>query len=83
MEYRQYLISFGFGAAQQNISQDEIKKFKILFPKKEIAQSFTYMVHPFVGTSLKLADDLLLEKSLSLKSLLTDIDVNSKEKPNG
>ena len=46
IEYRQYLISFGFGAAQQNISQDEIKKFKIVFPKKEIAQSFTYMVHP-------------------------------------
>ncbi len=61
IEYRQYLISFGFGAAQQNISQDEIKKFKIVFPKKEIAQSFTYMVHPLFKEieALQLQDQTL------------------------
>ena len=41
-----------------------------------------YMVHPFVDNSLKLIDDLYMEKSLSLKSLVTDIDDLNKEKQN-
>lgn len=45
-EYRPYLISFGFGAAQQNISQDEIRKFKILFPISNIVQLFTNIATP-------------------------------------
>lgn len=49
MEYRPYLISFGFGAAQQNISQDEIKKFKILFPDNKIVQMFTNIVTSIYG----------------------------------
>lgn len=40
-----------------------------------------YMVHPFVENSLKLADDLYLDKSLSLKSLASDLDA-LKEKTN-
>ena len=40
-----------------------------------------YMVHPFVDNSLKLADDLYLNKSLSLKSLASDLDA-LKEKTN-
>lgn len=41
-----------------------------------------YMVHPFVDNSLKLIDDLNLDKSLSLKSLVTDIDDLKPEKQN-
>lgn len=40
-----------------------------------------YMVHPFVDNSLKLADDLYLDKSLSLKSLSSDLEA-LKEKEN-
>lgn len=40
-----------------------------------------YMVHPFVDNSLKLADDLYLDKSLSLNSLASDIEA-LKEKTN-
>ena len=41
-----------------------------------------YMVHPFEDNSLKLIDDLHLEKSLSLKSLVTDLPDLNKEKSN-
>ena len=75
--------------AEEQTNENGTKKYMVLNVVKRRSvdnsdplSTCTYMVHPFVGTSLKLADDLLLEKSLSLKSLLTDIDVNSKEKKN-
>ena len=80
IEYRQYLISFGFGAAQQNISQDEIKKFKIVFPKKEIAQSFTYMVHPLFKEieALQLQDQTLASTRDRLLSRLLSGELKVK-----
>lgn len=74
LEYRPYLISFGFGAAQQNISQDEIKKFKILIPENSIVKSFANIVTPLFKSietlqlqtqSLTVTRDRLLPRLLS------------------
>jgi len=46
LQNRNELISFGMGAAQQNISQEELKKYKILKPLNEIAIRFKEMVNP-------------------------------------
>jgi type I restriction enzyme S subunit len=43
---REDLISFSFGAAQQNISQEEVKKLKIIIPDEKIALQFDQKVLP-------------------------------------
>lgn len=42
--FREQLISLGMGAAQQNINQDEIKKFKIYKPEEELIERFNKIV---------------------------------------
>ena len=37
---REYLLSISFGAAQQNLSQDLIKKIKITMPSDDVVQAF-------------------------------------------
>lgn len=44
--YREHLILLSMGAAQQNISQDEIKKYFILKPTKEVMEHFNKLVLP-------------------------------------
>jgi type I restriction enzyme S subunit len=72
--YRPFLISLGFGAAQQNISQDEIKKYKIVFPNKELAKEFSKRISNIFETvkilqkenaSLSSARDRLLPRLIS------------------
>ena len=46
LTFREQIINLGMGAAQQNISQEEIKKFKIYKPKKELIQNFNQKVSP-------------------------------------
>lgn len=74
--YRPFLISLGFGAAQQNISQDEIKKYKIVFPNKELANEFSKRISNIFETvkilqkenaSLSSARDRLLPRLISGK----------------
>jgi len=43
---RNEIISFGMGAAQQNVNQDEIKKYKILKPTEELAIKFKKLTNP-------------------------------------
>lgn len=42
--FREQLTSLGMGAAQQNINQDEIKKFKIYKPEEELIERFNKIV---------------------------------------
>ena len=37
---REYLLLISFGAAQQNLSQDLIKKIKITMPSDDVIQAF-------------------------------------------
>jgi len=43
---REYVINIGFGAAQQNLSQDSIKKIKILKPVGFIVNEFNSLIKP-------------------------------------
>lgn len=47
LQFRETIIGLGMGAAQQNVSQDELKKFKILKPTAAIALKFKQIVNPF------------------------------------
>lgn len=44
---KKYLENISFGAAQQNISQEIIKKIKMVVPPKELIQSFDKRIEPF------------------------------------
>lgn len=46
IEYRHELIHQRMGAAQQNISQETIRKFKLKFPPLEIMAAFNQKAHP-------------------------------------
>lgn len=59
-----------------------VKRRRIDSKDQDFAQ-FTYLAHPFArGNGLRLVDDLYLDKVLSLRSLLSDIDTVGKEKIN-
>ncbi len=73
---REYLLLIGFGAAQQNLSQDLIKKIKILMPSDEIVSEFENEIEPIYNTikslqqknqNLKKQRDLLLPRLMSGK----------------
>jgi len=75
-ENRLDLVSLGQGAAQQNISQDVIKKFPILYPPKYVAEQFSEIVEPMFdlilhlvrkNNLLKQTRDLLLPRLISGK----------------
>ncbi|MCF7533942.1 restriction endonuclease subunit S [Pseudomonas petrae] len=79
---RQALIDLRAGAAQQNISQDVIKKFKILRASDELHEQFEMAVTPFLklcfilyrkNTNLRAQRDLLLPELISGKIGVSDI----------
>lgn len=43
---REYLLLIGFGAAQQNLSQDLIKKVKMVMPEKSVVKAFEDVIEP-------------------------------------
>lgn len=48
---RDYLLLIGFGAAQQNLSQDLIKKVKIVIPPAELIKEFDKQKNPYIKQS--------------------------------
>jgi type I restriction enzyme S subunit len=83
IQHRETIISLGMGAAQQNINQEEIKKFKILKPTYELAINFKNVVNPFFkkieilqqqNTQLRQIRDRLLPKLISGKLGLKNIN---------
>lgn len=76
LQNRNEIISFGMGAAQQNVSQDEIKKYQIIKPTKELALSFKTIINPMFqqienlqqqNTQLRQIRDRLLPRLISGK----------------
>lgn len=43
---RDYLLLIGFGAAQQNLSQDLIKKIRIVAPSNKVVDDFEKLINP-------------------------------------
>ena len=73
---RNEIISFGMGAAQQNVSQDELKKYKIIKPTADLAVNFKNLVNPMFkqietlqqqNTQLRQIRDRLLPRLISGK----------------
>ena len=73
---RQSLLNLSFGAAQQNLSQEIIKKFKVLIPREELINKFTEVVLPVFKTienlyiqndRFKISRDRLLSRLMSGK----------------
>lgn len=71
-----FLQSISFGAAQQNISQDIIKKLKVLLPPIELCETFNKIVSPYLqqcellmkqNSLLTRQRDLLLPRLMSGK----------------
>ena len=76
MRNKEYLESISFGAAQQNISQDIIKKITVLFPSESVTLSFDEKIKPIYKkiqnlmqqiTNLTQQRDLLLPRLMSGK----------------
>lgn len=61
---RDYLLLIGFGAAQQNLSQDLIKKVKIVIPPAELIKEFDKQKEPLYQTirSLMMQNDKLIKQ---------------------
>jgi type I restriction enzyme, S subunit len=74
--HRNAIISLGMGAAQQNVSQEEIKKYKILKPNKELVSKFDDIISPMFtqietlqqqNTELRQIRDRILPRLISGK----------------
>ena len=61
---RDYLLLIGFGAAQQNLSQDLIKKVKIVIPPAELIKEFDKQKEPLYQTIrlLMMQNDKLIKQ---------------------
>lgn len=61
---RDYLLLIGFGAAQQNLSQDLIKKVKIVIPPAELIKEFDKQKEPLYQTirALMMQNDKLIKQ---------------------
>lgn len=61
---RDYLLLIGFGAAQQNLSQDLIKKVKIVIPPAELIKEFDKQKEPLYQTirALMMKNDKLIKQ---------------------
>ena len=61
---RDYLLLIGFGAAQQNLSQDLIKKVKIVIPPAELIKEFDKQKEPLYQTirALMIQNDKLIKQ---------------------
>ena len=71
---RDYLLLIGFGAAQQNLSQDLIKKVKIVIPPTELIKKFDEQKEPLYQTIRALMmqnDKLIKQRDLLLPRLMS------------
>jgi len=61
---RDYLLLIGFGAAQQNLSQDLIRKVKIVIPPAELIKEFDKQKEPLYQTirALMMQNDKLIKQ---------------------
>lgn len=61
---RDYLLLIGFGTAQQNLSQDLIKKVKIVIPPAELIKEFDKQKEPLYQTirALMMQNDKLIKQ---------------------
>lgn len=61
---RDYFLLIGFGAAQQNLSQDLIKKVKIVIPPAELIKEFDKQKEPLYQTirALMMKNDKLIKQ---------------------
>ncbi len=70
------------GTDEKFLVVNVVKRRRIDSNESEFAK-YTYLAHPFArNNGLRLIDDVKLDKVLSLQSLVTDIDIVSKEKQN-
>ena len=71
---REYLLLIAFGAAQQNLSQDLIKKVKIIMPTDDIVKSFEKQVD-YIYNQIKLLitknQNLIKQRDLLLPRLMS------------
>lgn len=71
---RDYLLLIGFGAAQQNLSQDLIKKVKIVIPPNELIKKFDEQKEPLYQTIRALMmqnDKLIKQRDMLLPRLMS------------
>lgn len=71
---RDYLLLIGFGAAQQNLSQDLIKKVKIVIPSTELIKKFDEQKEPLYQTIRALMmqnDKLIKQRDMLLPRLMS------------
>lgn len=82
---RNKIKSLGMGAAQQNISQQVIKKLQILTPTKDIISKFDLLVTPMFESlkvlslkniNLQSTRDLLLPKIISGEIDVSELDID-------
>lgn len=79
------MINYAHGAAQQNLSQEIISNYEVLFPSKELIVNYTKLVEPMFKEiknlmlktqTLKETRDLLLPRLLSGKLDIEKLDIN-------
>ena len=71
---REYLLLIGFGAAQQNLSQDLIKNIRILLPDKEVIKAFEKNVEPLYLETISILHKnrvLIKQRDLLLPRLMS------------
>jgi len=75
-------IEYKPGTDEKYLVINVVKRRRIDSSEAEFAK-YTYIAHPFARENqFRLLDDMNQEKILSLKSLVTDIDIEGKEKTN-
>ena len=88
LENREKIFSLGMGAAQQNISQQVIKKFQILKPTNEVMKAFNEVANPILETiqvlqqkniNLRKTRDLLLPRLISGQIDVENLDIHTGE----
>ena len=77
---KEFLQSISFGAAQQNISQDIIKKLKVILPPTKLCDTFNIIISPYLRQcELLMRENLLLtnQRDLLLPRLMSGkLEVN-------
>jgi len=71
---KEYLQSISFGAAQQNISQDILRKLKIVVPTEPLVSHFTKHVKVWHSSILKILEQnrlLIKQRDLLLPRLMS------------
>lgn len=71
---KEYLESISFGAAQQNISQDIIKKITVLFPTESVASVFDEKIKPIyqkIQNLMQQNANLIKQRDLLLPRLMS------------